>query len=75
MRRLNRHPGRVDPVVTPGSGPGLVGIDYIVNEVKPWLILGEVSNTGTEETDEWRYRIGFLHTQLTGADDICSSII
>lgn len=69
--RLNRHPGRrVDPVVTPGSGPGLVGIDYIVNEVKPWLILGEVSNTGTEETDEWRYRIGFLHTQLTGADDI-----
>lgn len=69
--RLNRHPGRrVDPVVTPGSGPGLVGVDYLVNEVKPWLVLGEVSNTGTEETDRWRYRIGVLHTQLTGSDDI-----
>jgi hemolysin activation/secretion protein len=69
--RLNRHPGRrVDPVVTPGSGPGLVGIDYLINEVRPWLVLGEVSNTGTEETDRWRYRIGLLHTQLTNADDI-----
>ncbi|MGP1346086.1 MAG: hypothetical protein ACTS3F_05380 [Phycisphaerales bacterium] len=69
--RLNRHPGRrVDPIVTSGSAPGLVGIDYIVNEVKPWLILAEVSNTGTEETNEWRTRIGFLHTQLTNSDDI-----
>jgi hemolysin activation/secretion protein len=71
--RLNRHPGRrVDTAVAEGSQPGSVSLDYLVSENRPWLIYGQVSNTGTKQTREWRQRMGFQHTQLTGSDDILS---
>jgi len=69
--RLNRHPGRrVDVGVSPGEEEGTVALDYIVNETKPWTIYGQISNTGTDETNRLRERIGFVHNQLTGSDDI-----
>lgn len=71
--RLNRHPGRQVGVAlsaaTAGE-PGDIVLDYLVSETKPWSIYAQVSNTGTESTDEWRQRFGFAHNQLTGADDI-----
>lgn len=69
--RLNRHPGRrVDvAVAAPGVDPGGVGLDYLVTENRPWFIFGQVSNTGTESTDDWRERVGFVHNQLTNNDD------
>lgn len=71
MYRLNRHPGRrVDAAVSAGEQPGELVLDYLVNEVKPWSVYGQISNTGTDETDEWRERVGFVHNQLSGHDDI-----
>ncbi|MCC6661571.1 MAG: ShlB/FhaC/HecB family hemolysin secretion/activation protein [Phycisphaerales bacterium] len=73
MARLSRHPGRrVDAAVSAGTEPGDIALDYIVNEAKPWTIYAQVSNTGTEETNEWRERFGFSNTQITGHDDILS---
>ena len=73
--RLNRHPGRrvdiaVAPASQPDAAPDAVALDYLVRESKPWTLYAQVSNTGTEATNEWRQRVGFVHRQLTGRDDI-----
>jgi hemolysin activation/secretion protein len=69
--RLNRHPGRrVDIAIAPGETPEEVVVDYLVAESKPWSIYAQVSNTGTKSTNEWRERLGFVHNQLTGHDDV-----
>ena len=71
LERLNRHPRRrVDVALSTGNAPGTVVLDYLVSEPKPWIVYAQVSNTGTESTDEWRQRIGVAHYQLTGNDDI-----
>lgn len=69
--RLNRHPGRrVDVAVSAAEGVGGVALDFLVTEAKPWMVYAQVSNTGTKETNNWRERFGFSHSQLTGRDDI-----
>lgn len=69
--RLNRHPARrVDVALTPSAEPGAVYVDYLVLEDRPWQLYSQFSDTGTDQTDEWRQRFGFRHTQLTGRDDI-----
>jgi hemolysin activation/secretion protein len=71
LYRLNRHPGRrVDAAVAPGDAEQQISLDYIVQESKPWTIYGQISNTGTEQTSEFRERVGFVHNQLTKSDDI-----
>ncbi len=68
---LNRHPGRmVDAVVTPTLTPGVVNLDYLVEEDRPWSISTDFSNTGVESTGEDRQHFGFAHYQLTGNDDV-----
>lgn len=71
IHRLNRHPGRrADVAIAPTSEPGEVIVDYLITEPKPWNAYVQISNTGTESTDEWRERFGFIHRQLTGRDDV-----
>lgn len=71
VHRLNRHPGRkADIAIAPTDTPGDVIVDYIITEPKPWTAYVAVSNTGTESTDEWRERFGFMHRQLTERDDV-----
>lgn len=68
---LNRHPGRmVDAVVTPTLTPGVVNLDYLVEEDRPWTISSDFSNTGTAATGEDRQHFGFADYQLTGRDDV-----
>lgn len=69
--RLNRHPGRrVDLAVSADEEPGYVVLDYLVSEAKPWYLLYQITNTGTESTETYRHRISFTHNQLTNNDDI-----
>jgi len=69
--RLNRHPGRrVDVSVEPTTKEGEAVLDFQVYESKPWSVYFQISNTGTENTNEWRERFGLIHNQLTGNDDI-----
>ncbi|MBL8887406.1 MAG: ShlB/FhaC/HecB family hemolysin secretion/activation protein [Phycisphaerales bacterium] len=68
--RLNRLPARrVDVALGPTKEPGEVVLDYLVSESKPWTLYGQVSNTGTTETNVWRERVGFVHSQLSNHDD------
>lgn len=70
--RLSRHPGRRVDVAVGASGdqPGSVNLDYIVTENKPWFLYFQLANNGTDSTNNWRERFGFVHNQLTNADDI-----
>ena len=68
--RLNRHPGRrVDAALAPAEGGGGVALDFLVQESKPWYAYAQVSNTGTEASNEWQQRFGVVHNQLLGRDD------
>lgn len=68
---LNRHPGRrIDAAISPGVKEGTVAMDYLVTENKPWAVFYQLSNTGTQETAEWRHRFGFIDYQFTNNDDI-----
>ncbi|HED53916.1 MAG TPA: ShlB/FhaC/HecB family hemolysin secretion/activation protein [Phycisphaerales bacterium] len=72
--RLNRHPGRrVDLAISAATGehepPNAVTLDYLIRETKPWMVYGQISNTGTSNTSEWRERLGLVHNQLTNRDD------
>jgi len=71
IHRLNRHPGRrVDVAIAPTDQPGEVIVDYLITEPKPWTAYAQTSNTGTESTDVWQQRFGFVHRQLIGRDDV-----
>lgn len=79
LDRASRQPNRrVDAAVTPpppaeaGSeaAAATLGLDYVVTESKPWTAFVQASNTGTEETGEWVTRVGFLHSDLLGNDEI-----
>ena len=69
--RLNRHPGRrVDAAVAPTKQPGEVIVDYLITEPKSWNVYVQTSNTGSESTDIWQQRVGYINRQLTGRDDV-----
>ena len=71
---LNRHPGRrVDVAISADDQtPGAAQLDLLIREIKPWTAYFQVSNTGTDSTNEWRERFGFVHNNLTNNDDILS---
>ncbi len=69
--RKSRHPGRrVDAAVSTADMIGAVDLDLRITENKDWFVYGQLSNTGTEATDEWRQAVGFVANQLTNNDDI-----
>lgn len=73
VHRLNRHPGRrVDVAIAPTDEPGEVIVDYLVTEPKSWNAYVQTSNTGTESTNVWQQRFGYINRQLTGRDDVLS---
>lgn len=67
---LSRHPGRRLDVAIAGEPADGIELHYMINENNPLRLYAQASNTGTEETDKWRYRFGLIHNQLTGNDDI-----
>jgi len=68
---LGRRPGRrVDLALSPGLAEDEVVLDLLIAENDPLLVYLQLSNTGTEETTEWRERIGLIHYNLSGVDDV-----
>lgn len=71
--RLNRHPGRrVDAALAPAEDGLGADLDYRISESKPWFVYAQTSNTGTDETNPWQNRAGYVNRQLTNNDDILS---
>ncbi len=69
--RLSQHPRRyVSTTLAAADQPGQAELDYKIYEDRPWLAYFQLSNTGTESTNETQQRFGVSHTQLTGRDDI-----
>ena len=66
---LSRYRGRNVDVAVGDAGKGRAQLDYVVVEPKPWRAFAQVTNTGTENTDEIQERVGFIHRQLLGYDD------
>ncbi len=68
---LGRRPGRrVDLALSPGVETDEVVLDLLIAENDPLLFYLQLSNTGTEETTDWRERAGLIHYNLTGVDDV-----
>ncbi|NGX31120.1 MAG: hypothetical protein K940chlam8_00480 [Chlamydiae bacterium] len=66
---LNRYPNRrVDIQLRPLEQKGVVGIDYVITEKKPWRVYLNLANSGTEQIGRWVYSMGFIHTQAFLAD-------
>jgi hemolysin activation/secretion protein len=67
---LNRHPARrVDASFAAGATPGEVTLDYLVAERRPWFAYVQVSNSGSDVTDDFREHLGFAYYQLANRDD------
>lgn len=71
LHQLNRHPGRYVEASLASSQEGNgVALDYRVHEARAWTPYLQVADTGTNRTNEWQSRLGLIHRQLTGNDDI-----
>ena len=71
--RLNRYPFRsVDVQLNAAEEGGLVDLDYLVYDDKPWQVYANTSNTGPRHTSPWFERFGFVDYQLTNNDDTLS---
>ena len=66
---LNLNPDRyVSPVISRGSEPNTLALNYEVYEGNPWHFWIQVDNSGTDQR-QWAPKIGFVNTNLTGYDD------
>ncbi|HEX4838858.1 MAG TPA: hypothetical protein VFU89_00265, partial [Rhabdochlamydiaceae bacterium] len=68
---LNRHPGkRVDLEIGPTGSPSGLTFDFVVTEDRPYHFYFSATNNNPKVIHHWQESFGFLHTQLTGRDDI-----
>lgn len=68
---INRHPGkRVDLEIGPTPTPSGVTLDFVITEERPYHFYVSATNNIPKVIHSWQESIGFLHTQLTGRDDI-----
>lgn len=75
MLRLNRRPGRrINAAIIPGrdaKDPSGVDLQYQISEAaRPFTFYAQIANIGTKTTGDWRERFGFVHNNLTNADDV-----
>ena len=75
LARISRHPGRradaaISAAAESGASPFDVDLNYNIAQAKPWSVYANISNTGTEQTSNWRQRLGVSHTNLSGNDDV-----
>lgn len=71
---LNLNPDRyVAAVVSKGTEPDSLAVNYNVYEANPWHYFVQVDNSGTKDT-QWRPRFGVINTNLLGYDDKFTAI-
>lgn len=71
---LNLNPDRyVSAVVTKGTEPESLAVNYDIYEANPWHWFVQVDNSGTSER-QWNPRIGVINTNLFGIDDTFTAV-
>ena len=74
INRLNLNPDRyVAAVVSRGSEPNSLAVNYNVYEANPWHFFVQVDNSGSKDI-QWRPRFGVINTNLLGYDDTFTAI-
>ncbi|MHC4212038.1 MAG: ShlB/FhaC/HecB family hemolysin secretion/activation protein [Planctomycetota bacterium] len=72
---LNLNPDRyVSPVISRGSEPNTLALNYEVYEGNPWHYWIQVDNSGTDQR-QWAPKTGFVNTNLTGNDDKLMALV
>lgn len=68
---INRHPGkRVDLEIGPTHTPSGVTFDFVITEERPYHLYISATNNTPKVIHDWQESFGFIHTQLSGNDDI-----
>lgn len=62
---------RTTVVIAPGMDES-VDFDLRINDVRPWRFATSLDNTGTEETGELRFGVGFQHANVWNRDHVLS---
>lgn len=71
---LNLNPDRyVSAVVTKGTEPQSLAVNYDIYEANPWHWFIQVDNSGTHER-QWNPRVGVINTNLFGIDDTFTAV-
>jgi hemolysin activation/secretion protein len=71
---LNLNPDRyVAAVVSRGTEPNSLAVNYNVYEANPWHFFVQIDNSGTSDI-QWRPRFGIINTNLLGYDDKFTAI-
>ena len=71
---LNLNPDRyVAAVVSKGSEPNSLAVNYNVYEANPWHFFVQVDNSGSDDI-QWRPKFGMINTNLLGYDDTLTAI-
>ncbi|OQY04426.1 MAG: hypothetical protein B6I25_06975 [Planctomycetales bacterium 4572_13] len=74
INRLNLNPDRyVAAVVSRGTEPNSLAVNYNVYEANPWHFFVQIDNSGSEDI-QWRPRFGIINTNLLGYDDTFTAI-
>ena len=69
LNLLNQDPDRyITALVSPGSEPNTLDVQYNVYEINPWHYFIQVDNSGTDDR-QWNPRVGVINTNLLGFDD------
>jgi hemolysin activation/secretion protein len=69
LNLLNLNPDRyVSAVVSKGSKPNTLAVNYDIYEVNPWHYFIQIDNSGVDES-QWNPKIGIVNTNLLGFDD------
>lgn len=72
---LNLNPDRhVSAVVSRGSEPNTLAVQYDVYETDPWHFFIQADNSGTNER-QWAPRAGVINTNLLGIDDRLTALV
>ncbi len=70
---LNRYPGRrVEASLAAAKDEEGIALDYQINEPRQWSAYAQVANTGTNRTNKWQNRFGYIHRQFSDNDDTLS---
>jgi len=66
---LNLNPDRhVSAIVSKGSEPNTLAVEYDVHETRPWHFFIQADNSGTSDR-QWSPRFGVINTNFLGIDD------
>lgn len=72
LQKLNRYnrDRRIDLEIGPADYIGETELNFVVTEERPWHLYFNANNNVPKTIHRWQESVGFVHTQVSGNDDI-----